>query len=133
MGLQTARYLSVARAIVRYMLQDIAIFWKQLVGWANLVRLSQFLDREPDVREDLYVELGVDVEYLDDGVVPDADENDDDVEHGQSQQQWAEVGSHLRLPGNVNLKFDFWAFINSIFSIFFKFQMKFKIVELTVK
>ena len=69
------------------------------------------------------------MEYLDDGVVPDADENDDDVEHGQSQQQWAEVGSHLRLPGNVNLKFDFWAFINSIFSIFLNFKWNSKLLN----
>ena len=50
-----------------------------------MILFDHFLDRKPDIREDLYVELRVDVEYLDKSVIPDADENHDDVEQSQSQ------------------------------------------------
>ena len=48
---------------------------------------EQFLNWIPNVGETLYVQLRVDVEHIDDGVVPDADDEDSDVEYGQAHQQ----------------------------------------------
>ena len=46
-----------------------------------------FLNRIPNVGETVQVQLRVDIEYLDEGVVPDADNDDNDVNHRQARQQ----------------------------------------------
>ena len=50
-----------------------------------------FLERIPEIGKHVNVELQVELEYLDRGVIPDADDDDHDVEHRQHHQQGVEV------------------------------------------
>ena len=68
--LQTARYLSVARLIVRNVVQDINMFFS---GYLNInIQKSLLSDIcSPDVRKEPGIEDQLDVEDLDHAVVPD--------------------------------------------------------------